>query len=147
MADYADTYCTVYVYGPQDCGELARVVGDLLGGVVDEWHTVSTHQVEVYARHSDEFSSHAAAEFPTGFYYFPFLLEVVFPDGTEVDAAVDIAARVLRGLWKRGWAAVAASNYADRLPCEGGVREDLPWPGRALTTEKQVRCSPRTSGS
>lgn len=103
-------------------------MGDILGAPADEWSTVAADGVDVYARDSDEFSPARATEFPIGFYYFPFLLEVVFAEGTLVDTAVETVGRLLRGLWDRGWAAVATSGYADRLPYEGGVSEDVPWP-------------------
>ncbi|QYN35906.1 hypothetical protein K1T35_00610 [Pseudonocardia sp. DSM 110487] len=130
MSEDVDPYCTVYVHGAEDPQDLARAVGDVLGGVVDDWSTVTAEGVDVYARDSDEFSPDGATEFPIGFYSFPFLLEVVFTEGTAVDTAVETVARVLRGLWERGWAAVATSGYADRLPHEGGVSEELPWPGK-----------------
>jgi hypothetical protein len=123
-----DTYCTVYVHGARDDQDLARAVCNILGGVVDEWGTVTAEGVEVDARESDEFSPTKAVEFPIGFYSFPFLLEVEFDEGVGVDSAIETVGRILCGLWDRGWAAVAASGYADRLPHEGGVSEDLPWP-------------------
>lgn len=128
MPEDVDPYCTVYVHGAAGPQELARAVGDILGAPADEWSTVAADGVDVYARDSDEFSPARATEFPIGFYYFPFLLEVVFAEGTLVDTAVETVGRLLRGLWDRGWAAVATSGYADRLPYEGGVSEDVPWP-------------------
>jgi hypothetical protein len=123
------TYCTVYVHGAEDCQDLARAVGDILGGTVGDRCIVVAEGVEAQAHDSDEFSPVRATEFPVGFYYFPFLLEVDFAEGATVDTAVESVGRVLRGLWDRGWAAVATSGYADRLPYEGGVSEELPWPG------------------
>jgi len=125
-----DTYCTVFVHGARDPQELAHAVGDLLGGAVDDWCTVAAEGVDVCARDWDEFSPSGATVFPIGFYSFPFLLEVGFADGTPVYTAIETVGRILRGLWGRGWAAVAAAGYADRLPHEGGLSEDLPWPRR-----------------
>jgi hypothetical protein len=67
-------------------------------------------------------------KYPVGFYSFLFLLEVEFAEGVIVETAIETVGLILRGLWDRGWAAVAASGYADRLPYEGGVSEELPWP-------------------
>ena len=128
MSEDVDTYCTLYVHGAADRQDLARAVGDILGGAVDDWCTVTAEGVEAYPCDSDEFSPGGATEFPLGFYVFPFLIEVVFDEDVTVDNAIGTVGRVLRGLWDRGWAAVAASGYADRLPHGGGVSEDLPWP-------------------
>jgi hypothetical protein len=123
-----DTYCTVYVHGAEDRHELARAVGDILGGTVDAWCEVAVDGVEAQAHDSDEFSPIRAVEFPVGFYSFPFFLEIEFADGTTVGSAIETVGRVLRGLWDRGWSAVAVSGYADQLPYEGGMSEALPWP-------------------
>jgi hypothetical protein len=128
MPEEVNTYCTVYVHGAKDRQDLARAVGDILGGPVDDWCTVEAEGVEAQAHDSDEFSPIRATDYPLGFYSFPFLLEVEFAEGVIVDTAIETVGRILRGLWDRGWAAVAASGYADRLPYEGGVSEELPWP-------------------
>lgn len=127
-ADDVDTFCTVFVHGAADRKDLASAVRDIIGGVVDDWCTVAVDGVEAQARESDEFSATAATEFPVGFYSFPFLLEVEFADGTAGQTAVETVSRILRGLWDRGWAAVAVTEYADLLPHEGGLSEQLPWP-------------------
>lgn len=130
MPEEVDTYCTVFVHGAEDPHDLARAVGDILGGAADQWCTVAVDSVEVTARDSDWYSDIQPTDYPIGFYSFPHLLEVEFAEGTTVDTAIETVSRVLRGLWDRGWAAVAASGYADRLPHDGGVSEHLPWPGR-----------------
>jgi hypothetical protein len=130
MSEDVDPGCTVYVHGARDRQDIGRAVHDILGGALGDRGTVAAEGVDVYARDSDEFSPGGATDFPLGFYSFPFLLEVEFAEGTTVDTAIETVGRVLRGLWDRGWAAVATSGYADRLPHQGGVSEELPWPGR-----------------
>jgi hypothetical protein len=128
VSEDVDPGCTVYVHGAEDCQDLARTVADVLAGGVDDRCTVIADGVEVDVRDSDESSPVRAAQYPVGFYSFPFLLEVEFTGDTTVDSATETVGRLLRCLWDRGWAAVATSGYADRLPYEGGVSEDLPWP-------------------
>jgi hypothetical protein len=130
MPEYADPGCTVYVHGAEDRQNLARAVGGILGGAVGDRCIVAAEGVEAQAHDSDEFSPSRATDYPLGFYSFPFLLEVEFAEGVTVETAIETVGLILRGLWDRGWAAVAASGYADRLPYEGGVSEELPWPGR-----------------
>lgn len=126
--DDVNTYCTVYVHGPADKGELAGGVANIVAGRVDEWSIVAADRVELQPIESDDFDEGKVSDFPTGFYSFPYYLEVDFADGVTVTGAVETVSLLLQGLWDRGWAAVAVCGYADRLPHDSGVSEDLPWP-------------------
>jgi hypothetical protein len=121
-------YCKVFVEGPSEREELASAVQQIMDGRVER-STVHARDVEVSVIESDDFDADLRLEFPDGFVYFRHQLEVDFGEGVVLEQAVPATARLLEGLWSRGWAAVAMCDYEERLPSSGGYASTaVPWP-------------------
>lgn len=77
---------------------------------------------------NDDYDSNRRKQFPGGFVYFRYVIDVYCDDAPLPDR-VDLIARVLEQLWDWGYAAVAACAYEDQLPQGGGYKSVyVPWP-------------------
>ena len=128
MVELDDVDATLYVAGAADCSELSAVVGEILGGTASA-DIVRTPQTAVVIDDNDEADPERAGEWPGGFLFFPFILDIyAAPDAAEADRARVVAA-LLTSLWARGLPAVAACQYEDLLPAGAGTgSRSLPWP-------------------
>ena len=128
MVDLDDVDATLYVAGPTRYEELVDTVREVLGGTATA-DVVRTPRTAVVVDDNDEADPERAGEWPGGFLFFPFILDVyAAPDAAEADRARVVAA-LLTSLWARGLPAVAACQYEDLLPAGAGTgSRSLPWP-------------------
>ncbi|MFN8451806.1 MAG: hypothetical protein U0521_25245 [Anaerolineae bacterium] len=83
-------------------------------------------QVEVVR--NEDYDSNRRRQFPDGFVYFRYTLDLFMSDATVARQAA-IVTRLLKRLWEWGIPAVAACAYEERLPKRGGYRSRaVPWP-------------------
>ncbi len=86
-------------------------------------------QVEVVK--NEDYDSNRCRQFPDGFVYFRYLLDIYIGDGDAVPVArkAAVISRLITQLWDWGYPAVAACAYEDRLPERGGYKSRaIPWP-------------------
>ena len=83
-------------------------------------------QVEVVR--NEDYDSNRRRQFPDGFIYFRYTLDLFMSDATVARQAA-VVTRLLKRLWEWGFPAVAACAYEERLPKRGGYRSHaVPWP-------------------
>ncbi len=83
-------------------------------------------QVEVVR--NEDYDSNRRRQFPDGFIYFRYTLDLFMSDATVARQAA-VVTRLLKRLWEWGFPAVAACAYEERLPKRGGYRSRaVPWP-------------------
>ena len=122
MDDLRAPDCKVYVDADLSDRELIGLTAPLLFAPDDE----VTLEVEVLK--NEEYDSNRRRQFPDGFVYFRYTLDLYMSGATTTRKAA-IVARLIRRLWEWGYPAVAACAYEDRLPQRGGYRSHaVPWP-------------------
>lgn len=120
-----DTYCKIFVNGPTERSELAAAVALAVGA----GETLETLDATVLVEESDDHSPTRSIEFPAGYFWFKWIVELLFNEEVPVDRAAAVVTDVLHALWGRGWAAVAQCHYDAVLPHRGGFdSRELPWP-------------------
>ncbi|AFZ24726.1 hypothetical protein Cylst_2517 [Cylindrospermum stagnale PCC 7417] len=76
------------------------------------------------------FDSIQRQQFPDGFLYFQQIIEI-FPDETKtvsLENQIALVSRILQYLWSEGVPAVAACDYENKLPNNGGYKNTvIPW--------------------
>lgn len=78
---------------------------------------------------NEDYDSNRRRQFPDGFVYFRYTLDL-FMSGATVARQAAVVTRLLKRLWEWGFPAVAACAYEERLPKRGGYRSRaVPWPG------------------
>jgi hypothetical protein len=132
MDDASDLDCKIYVEAELKPEELAGLVASALAGATQgasPARTVHTPHAEIDVRKNREADAHRAREFPDGFLYFRYALELYPRPAARHADRVSLATRILEVLWSRSLPAVAACAYEDELPNGGGYKSHAaPWP-------------------
>jgi hypothetical protein len=135
MPDPNKLDCKIYVETTETLDELVALLLPVLSAPEpaqspSAW-TIHTTHGDVEIRHNEEADTIRAREFPDGFLYFSFGLELYPLATTSHQAQVDQAAALLHSLWSQGVPAVAACDYESELPNGGGYKDaSLPWPAK-----------------
>lgn len=83
--------------------------------------------LEVEVLKNEDYDSNRRRQFPGGFVYFRYTLDLYMTDAPVTRKAA-VTARLLENLWSWGYPAVAACAYEDRLPERGGYKSRaIPW--------------------
>jgi hypothetical protein len=70
------------------------------------------------------------ADFPDGFLYFKYKLDINFYDEVGISYCIQLIKTILEFFWRNDIPAVATADYEDQLPFRGGYKSiKIPWPG------------------
>jgi hypothetical protein len=151
MVDHNETMiCAIYAETDTDKEglDLAGTIAQLMSGKVDP----QIHYSVIVPRSSSEapresvnpsilvdvvknpgFIAQLRSEFPDGFLYFRYRVEV-YAETNNADSEIkQVVERILNHLWSMGYPAVAVCDFEEELPHKGGYKSRLvPWP--AVTT-------------
>lgn len=120
-------YCKIYVDADITLEELINGIALLLSGVVNG-QSIFTKIGVLDARKNEEFNEQSRRKFPDGFVYFRYYIDIDSVNGNEKEY-INMIGSMLVYLWSQGWPAVAACDYEDKLPNNGGYKSSLlPWP-------------------
>jgi len=116
MSKYS--YCRILVKGLR-----AEDVQSLLSGLFEgtfEMHTMTVSSLDVEVRRNPDHQG--SEESPDDFVLWPVQVEIepVAPHGE--DSMVEAVTRALEALWEANAHAVAACDFEDELPWNGGIR-------------------------
>jgi hypothetical protein len=127
MPELNELECKIYVDADGTKGELAKRIAELLSAPV-EGTTISTRCGEIDVQRNDDFDEKRRLEFPDGFLYFRFLVEL-YTDDSATPRCGPVVVQILEYFWAQGLPAVAACDYEDDLPNGGGYKSTaIPWP-------------------
>ena len=108
----------------EDVNELLRTY---LNARIDKGSVISTFGSYDLMK-NESYDTHAKSEFPDGFTFFPYTIEIE-PEG-EKDSKLYIEeiGNLLTKLWKNAIPAVAACDFENELPENGGYKSrNVPW--------------------
>lgn len=118
MTDFSPPDCKIFVDSDLSETELISLVGQLL----------TAPGVEADIIRNEDYDPKRRQQFPGGFIYFSYYIDIYLDDPLRDDKAA-IIGTLLEGLWAWSLPAVAACDYEDRLPHNGGYRSrEVPWP-------------------
>ncbi|HTM98933.1 MAG TPA: hypothetical protein VL088_09335 [Pedobacter sp.] len=121
--------CIIYCTGNMLINVLRNKLGTLIGSDKIEVSFIEKDFYELSIYNNDDFNSDRQKDFPDGFLYFKFIVEVGFNNNCEVDNAVPVVSKILNGLWDMGMPSVASCDYENLLPENGGYNSPvIPWP-------------------
>jgi len=111
--------------------ELAILIASsIFGQVLRVGYTrsVTTSSIEIDVRRNDDYDEKKRYEFPNGFLYFRYYLEVYYKSEETTDLATDVVASILNKLWSHNIPAIASGDFTSELPHQGGYGSSLvPW--------------------
>ncbi|MGW8526159.1 hypothetical protein [Nocardiopsis sp. NPDC055824] len=114
-------YCKIFV-AKTDKGSVQNVVSSVFSASFDRnIINIPDPLVEVL-RNED---STGDGSFSEDFLYWPVLVEIELEDHSLLPLLTDQVSRLLSSLWKASLPAVAACDFEDQLPWNGGIRRDF----------------------
>jgi hypothetical protein len=128
MAEGPHLDCKIYVDTPVTADQLTRQIADVLSAKHDV-NTVYTADQTLDIVENDDFDATKRTDFPDGFLYFPYYVEIYARRDVPHQKQVDLVSALLTYFWAHGMAAVAACDYETELPNDGGYKSRMtPWP-------------------
>ena len=123
-------FCRIYADCEKNTIQTALAcIADCLNATQSENH-IEFNGITVDVRNNDEYDARKKCEFPDGFLYFKFLIELEFPV-ESYSYAVDSISKLLYEFWGRRMPAIASCPFEKDLPKKGGFGDQsLPWPGQ-----------------
>ena len=75
-----------------------------------------------------DFNERIAKIFPDGFLHFPYIIEYYKSEKVFDDKDINNSRTILETLWEKNIPAIAASDYEEKLPENGGYKsKKVPW--------------------
>ncbi|MCH8290755.1 1,4-dihydroxy-6-naphthoate synthase [Candidatus Poribacteria bacterium] len=122
-----DLYCKIYVDTDMTHDQLVKTVARLLAGTV-EMNTVAMSNCEIDVRKNEDFDDIRRKEFPDGFLYFRYYMDVEVLTGQQRESQVELISNLLKHLWSLGFPAIASCDFEAELPQRGGYQSrSVPW--------------------
>jgi hypothetical protein len=120
-------FCQIYIDTAMKLDELAETISYLTEGRLD-YSTITTVNSQILVMENDDYNPILRSEFPGGFVYFRYYLEVdAFPNLQRQEYIAHIA-YILEHFWSHGFPAVALCDFEEELPNRGGFKScEVPW--------------------
>ena len=120
--------CIIYCTGNISINELRIKIATFIGSDKIEVSFIEKDFYELSVYVNDEFDTNGQVNFPDGFLYFKFIIDVGFNPNSEISKCADEISKILRWLWGIGMPSVASCDYEDLLPENGGYNSKvIPW--------------------
>ena len=127
MAAESELSCRLFVHPPAELSQ--RALADLVAGLVSGnlagtsfAPAVTTPIATWELRKNTDFDPDKITACPDGFLYFRQSWELYAVAATKREECAAQVGRVLEWCWTQGWPAVAACEYEDLLPRNGGFK-------------------------
>jgi hypothetical protein len=126
--DAEELVCEIYVDTDAPHDELTERVQQLVNGTTKLW-TIYVAEYVIDVRRNPDFDRMHRQDFPDGFLYFRYCLDVFSNLEYQQAEAVKFVSNLLTNLWALGLPAVAACDFEEQLPEKGGYKSRTvpPW--------------------
>ncbi|MFE1630923.1 1,4-dihydroxy-6-naphthoate synthase [Brevibacillus reuszeri] len=121
MSKYDNLYCKLFIDTDIDDLSLVNLVGQISNGSIQNWVIVNKYS-EIYVNKNDDFNETLRGKNGDGFLHSRYFLDIEPSLNVEQNEYIAYVARFLEGLWKEGCQAVAACDFEEELPNNGGYQ-------------------------
>lgn len=117
----------VFIKAPEVSKILTDIASIIDCDLVDD-HYLEKPGFSISIEKNNDHDLNLAKEFPDGFLYFPFSLEVEIDKWVNLDLEISCLNDMLVYLWQNNYPAVISSTLEDRLMERGGYKsKNTPW--------------------
>ncbi|MCC6616982.1 MAG: hypothetical protein IT320_26155 [Anaerolineae bacterium] len=121
MTDLRSPDCRLYVDAEMSETELLGLVMQMV------FAPEASARAEVVVVKNEDYDTRRRAQFPHGFLYFRYYIDLYMPEESR-KAQAKLVSALLQELWDMGIPTVAASPFEDLLPERGGYKSRaIPW--------------------
>lgn len=123
-----DKFCKIFVSGYQSKTDLKNQLS-LKFNTQPIRNEILIPDCEIYCEENDDYDKNKQKEFPDGFIYFPYILELDFTDNISIKECICIVNDMLSWFWINQKSAVAVCDYELELLNQGGFKSKIvPFP-------------------
>ena len=123
--------CRIYADVGCERAKFVSVIACLVKGEIRGHlqNTIECPACTIDILNSDDFDCQRRKKFPDGFLFFRYFIEIYPRPRFDQTARIQTVSTILQHLWKHGYSAVAACDYEQMLPEQGGYKSQrVPWP-------------------
>jgi hypothetical protein len=117
-----DSLCILFVESGLLDNDVAACIAALTEGTHNQDH-VECSWADIHVEANDDYDDRKKNKRGDGFLYFGLRVYIEVNPGVERQTLVDGVARILEHLWAQGSRAVAACDFEDELPRNGGFKD------------------------
>ncbi len=122
-------FCQIYVQLSSEEQSLLQMLSDKIGGEVSHG-AIRSQYFELFVDKNVDFDPRKITEFPDGFLFFKWILNIEPDESKGVAEYMKSISRLLEILWQLKIPAIAACDFETSLPYHGGYKQKaIPWPG------------------
>ena len=122
-------FCRIYIKGKNvnEIDLLISISNVLKGKLVKNQYIEKTgYSIEI--RTNDEFDFYKAQNFPDGFLFFPYSIEIDIIEDIKMEDVVNEISKILNFFWQNSFTAIASCDFENLLPEKGGYKsKKIPW--------------------
>jgi len=123
------TDCIIYFTTELEIDNLTKIISDLIKGRITTFNSIKGDNFFFDLNYNSDFNSLLQSEFPDGFLYFKYRLEITFQNDVQINYCIEVVQKILQFFWTTHIPAVAACEYEETLTLKGGYKSKIiPWP-------------------
>ncbi|MBC1743333.1 hypothetical protein HCA06_09655 [Listeria welshimeri] len=120
-----DLYCKMFINSLMSREELSKEIGNFLEIIPNKFLSVENDYFTVDVQKNKEFDEGKAKDFPDGFLYFPYFLDIDSTESTKREEYIKTVANLMLYLWDRKCQLVVSSDFEEDLPHKGGYNQRI----------------------
>ncbi|MEO3943986.1 1,4-dihydroxy-6-naphthoate synthase [Gorillibacterium sp. CAU 1737] len=119
VPDDVDFFCKLFIDTDHDREKVISFVSESIAGRMEGW-CVSNPYCSLYLVKNDDFHVAKRLQRPDGFLFSRYYLEIEPNEGIEPSLYYSCVSELLTHLWSSGYPAIAACDFEEMLPRQGG---------------------------
>lgn len=120
-----DLYCKIFINSSMSIEELTQEIGNFFDIVPDKFLSIENDYLTVDILKNKEFDREKAQDFPDGFLYFPYFLDIDSTENTERKEYIEVVGDLTLYLWDKKCQLVVSSDFEEDLPNKGGYNQPI----------------------
>lgn len=120
-----DLYCKIFINSSMSIEELSQEIGNFCEIMPDKFLSIENDYFTIDILRNKEFSEEKTKEFPDGFLYFPYFLDIEGTENTEREEYIKLIGDLILYLWDKKCQLVASSDFEEDLPNKGGYNQPI----------------------
>ncbi|WP_392563593.1 hypothetical protein RHO13_09680 [Orbus wheelerorum] len=116
-------YCKILIKAPIKINELSKKISSFLNLDFDKFLSSKNDILSIDIQKNKEFDEIESQEFPDGFLFYPYFLDIDIIDENRITQYKVVIKRLLEYLWEENYQAVASCDFEEDLPHKGGYNQ------------------------
>jgi hypothetical protein len=117
-----DSYCKLFIDVPYSKAKLIEEISRIVKGSISR-NRIDADWGEIDVEDNEFFDEHEKPQGSDAFLCFKYYLDIDVKEGVELAAYMSAIGELLKSCWDSGLRAVAACDFEDQLPKQGGCCE------------------------